>query len=139
MSEKSLQININSVDDARAVVQHLQKVKKAYDAHGCTSVELVIDEAMVTETAGTLAGAIPWCTTFRRIVKVAPIDGNVLFRLPHYQHLERRPVPALNTDAGTKAPPSNGHRASRRIPPRPQRRKPSVSPAPLVQAPPDGA
>lgn len=130
VSEKSLQINIDSVDDARAVIQHLKRVKSAYDAHGCTSVELAIAEQVATDAHPILAGAIPWCTTFRKLVK--PFGENVLFELPHYRPLAPRPpVP-------DKEPEVASARAPKRVPPRPSRRKIPASPPPLVQAPPDG-
>lgn len=82
MSEKSLQINISSVDDAKSVVANLQAIKTAYEAHNCTSVELCIAEEVVTPTAKILMGMVPWTVTYRRIMRVQ--DGSVLFQLPHY-------------------------------------------------------
>ena len=82
MSEKSLQINISSVDDAKSVVANLQSIKAAYEAHNCTSVELCIAEEVVTPSAKILMGMVPWCVTYRKIMKVQA--GNVLFLLPHY-------------------------------------------------------
>ena len=137
VSEKSLQININSVDDARAVIQHLGQIKTAYEAHGCTSVEFVLAEEVVTPTAKILVGAIPWCTTFRKIVK--PIGTNILFQLPHYRPLtpahartvlpEAKPSPL----AARAAPPVPAIELPTSIPVRPKS-KPSASPEPLVQA-----
>ena len=82
MSEKSLQINISSVDDAKSVVANLQAIKTAYEAHNCTSVELCIAEEVVTPTAKILVGMVPWTVTYRKIMRV--LDGSVLFQLPHY-------------------------------------------------------
>lgn len=96
MGERSLQINISSVDDAKSTIANLKKVKAAYDAHGCTSVEFCIMENIVSETIAPLMGAIPWCKTFRRIVK--PYDDNVFFALPHY-------VPAVRVIAPPSLPP----------------------------------
>lgn len=82
MSEKSLQINISSVDDAKSVVVNLGAIKTAYEAHNCTSVELCIAEEVVTPTAKILVGMVPWTITYRRIMKCQ--GDNVLFQLPHY-------------------------------------------------------
>lgn len=105
VSEKSLQININSVDDAKAVIQSLPKIKAAYDAHGCTSVEFAIAEEVVTPTAAILVGAIPWTTHYRKIVK--PFEDNVLFQLPHYQPAAPAQVdaPAAKADTSRQSKP----------------------------------
>ena len=94
MSEKSLQINIDSIEDAKSVIRNLPKIKIAYEAHACTSIELCIYEEVVTPTAKILVGAFPWCVHYRRIMK--PQDGNVLFQLPHLTNKEV-PVTARNT------------------------------------------
>lgn len=87
--ERSLQINIDSEDDARAVIQHLQAVKDAYDllaaTNGITSIEFAINENVARKVESTLYGAVPWTHTYTKLVK--PFDGNVLFPLPHFQHL----------------------------------------------------
>ena len=86
--ERSLQINIDSEDDAKAVIQHLRAIKAAYTllsaTNGITSIEFAINENIARKVEGTLFGAIPWTRTYTKHVK--PFDGNVLFPLPHYQH-----------------------------------------------------
>lgn len=91
MSDKSLQININSVDDAKAVIQHLGAIKVAYEAHACTSIELCIAEEVVTPTAKILVGAFPWCTHFRKNVR--PFGENIHFQLPHFVDYSRPGAP----------------------------------------------
>lgn len=141
MSEKSLQININNLADARSVLQNLQSVKQAFDAHGCVSVQFVIEERHVTEAARIMVGAIPWCTTYRTVVTSKPKDSNYLFPLPEYRP-PSGPPPVLTpksstspdslvTQAAISVPLLRGPNG---IPERPPKRRPSASPEPPVQA-----
>lgn len=82
MNERSLQINVNSMDDARAVIAHLPRIKSAYDAANCDSVEFFISEPVMKAVEATLRGAIRWCKTFVRAVPLG--EGNTWFELPHY-------------------------------------------------------
>lgn len=141
MADKSLQINVSSVEDAKAVVQNLKAIQQAYDAHGCSSVEFQIMEEVVTPTAKYLVGIIPWCTAFRKIIK--PLGDNVLFQLPHYRELTAaRPVPASEPSPAEQKQPNPEYVAPDfdsmqnvdSIPARPQKKKPTASPSPLVQA-----
>ena len=84
---KSLQININSEDDAKAVIQHLQEIKRNWDtmhAAGLVdSIEFCIMEPVRRKVDSLLMGAVRWCRTY--IKQVKPFEGNVFFSLPHYQ------------------------------------------------------
>ncbi len=84
-THKSLQININSEDDAKAVIQHLQLVKKTWDTMHDSglvdSIEFCIAEAIRRKVDGPLMGAIRWCRTYTK--SVAPFAGNVFFAVPH--------------------------------------------------------
>lgn len=85
--ETSLQINISSEEDSKAVVQHLQAIKSAFDAakaQGISSVEFVVQMEVEKKTLDRLLSAIRWCRTYVRRVKV--IEGNVFFELPHYRN-----------------------------------------------------
>jgi hypothetical protein len=83
---RSLQININSEDDARAVVQHLSKIRAAYetlkDSVGIDSVEFCIAETIRKKVDGFLIGAVGWTRTYCK--SVSTFNGNVHFPLPHY-------------------------------------------------------
>lgn len=79
------------MDDAKAVIQNLGAIKVAYDAHGCTSVELCIAEEVVTPTAKVLVGAFPWCTHYKKHIK--PFKDNILFQLPHFVDYSRPGAP----------------------------------------------
>lgn len=100
VSEKSLQINLNTVDDARSLVQNLAYVKKAYDAHKCSSIQLVVNENQVVEIEGTIKGVIGWTRAFLKIVKPEPLGNNVLIHLPHYVP----PVPPQSEPAEEHVP-----------------------------------
>lgn len=107
MADKSLQINISSVDDAKSVIANLGAIKVAYEAHGCTSVEVCIMEEVVTPTAKILVGAFPWCVSYRKIIK--PFGENVLFQLPHYC--------PRSTPASQVKQPETRHVAQTNLPP----------------------
>lgn len=81
-AERSLQININSADDAKAVIQHLGKIKQVWELTGCKSIQFAIAEHVEKKSAPFLTGAINWCRTYVTIV--SPFEGNVPFELPHY-------------------------------------------------------
>lgn len=84
---RSLQINIDSEDDAKAVIQHLPEIKRTWDTLATAglvdSVEFCIAQTIRRKVDGTLIGAIRWCRTY--IKQVAPFEGNVFFALPHYR------------------------------------------------------
>ena len=100
-SERSLQVNIDSEDDAKSVIQNLPAIKAAYDQAGVTSVELCIADSAVKATENVLTGAINWCRTY--IKHIAPQPGNVLFPLPAYRDLSLPANPAL-TDSAPESP-----------------------------------
>lgn len=102
MSEKSLQINLNSLDDARALIQNLQSVRKHYDAHRCQSILLLINEDALVEIEEKITGLINWTRTYRETVKPQAKDGNVLFPLPHYKEPSQRSVMGAQMAASRK-------------------------------------
>lgn len=130
MSEKSLQINIGSIEDAKSIVQNLAKIKLAYEAHGCTSIELAIMEEAVTPSAAILVGAFPWCVVYRKIVK--PFEGNVFYPLPHLREVaatgqpfnQRSSAPAAVATAPVAEPVAPAAEAS------------AAAPAPTLASPP---
>lgn len=103
-SDPSLQININSEDDAKAVIQHLGKVKATWDilhdTAGINSVEFCIAETIRKKVDGFLIGAVNWCRTY--VKSVAPFEGNVHFPLPHFVPVPRSVT--ADTDAKPAAP-----------------------------------
>ena len=83
--QKSLQINIDSLDDAKSVIQNLPQIKQAYEQAGCDSVEFAIAESIRGDVEKTLRGAVNWCKTWTKFV--APFPGNVHFPLPSFRDL----------------------------------------------------
>lgn len=119
-SDRSLQINIDSADDAKSVIQNLPAIKAAYDAAGMTSVEFCIAEQVVKEVESTLLGAINWCKTYRK--HVSPNPGNVLFPLPSYKDLSIPTQLSSNSTSSMTRPESNqGARIETQAPVKPQR------------------
>ena len=98
-SERSLQINIDSEDDAKSVIQNLPAIKQAYTWANVTSVEFCIALSIAKKVELMLIGAIPWCRTY--IKHIAPQPGNVLFPLPSYRDLS---VPAPQEAGPSQAP-----------------------------------
>lgn len=92
--DRSLQININSEDDAKAVIQHLGLIKKTWDTladtAGITSIEFCIAETIRRKVDGFLMGAVNWCRTYTK--SIAPFEGNVHFPLPHYMPVQKPPT-----------------------------------------------
>lgn len=85
-AHRSLQINIDSEDDAHAVIQHLQAIKNRYDLLAesglVDSIEFCIAAPIRRKVDADLLGAVRWCRTWLR--SVAPFEGNVHYALPHY-------------------------------------------------------
>lgn len=85
-TRKSLQINIDSEDDVKAVIQHLQEIKRRWDmlqeSGLVDSIEFCVAEPLRRKVDDRLMTAVRWCTTFFK--SVAPFEGNVFFPLPHF-------------------------------------------------------
>lgn len=98
-TDRSLQINIDSEDDAKAVIQHLGLIKKTWDTladtAGITSIEFCIAETIRRKVDGFLMGAVNWCRTYTK--SVAPFEGNVHFPLPHYVPVQKQPATTVAT------------------------------------------
>lgn len=107
VSDRSLQLNIDSEDDAKSVIQNLQAIKNAYDAAGVDSVEFCIAESVAKSVENTLLGAICWCRTY--IKHIAPQPGNVLFPLPAFKDFSKpaSPAPSLTPEAPESTNPVN--------------------------------
>lgn len=125
-TEKKLQININSEDDAKAVIQHLGLIKKTFgtlqDTAGVESIEFCIAQSMRKKVETTLTGAINWCRTW--VKEVMPFEGNFHFALPHYQE----PV-KCKTITTVATPQDVQHEMRQDIAPVPVAPEPEVKPA----------
>lgn len=86
LAKKSLQVNINSEDDAKAVIQHLGKIKSTFetlkDTSGIESIEFCIAESIRKKVENIVTGAVNWCRTYTK--SVMPFEGNAHFPLPHF-------------------------------------------------------
>lgn len=122
---QSLQINIDSEDDAKAVIQHLQEIKRNWDtmhAAGLVdSIEFCIQSAIRRKVEDTLQGAVRWCRTY--IKQVAPFEGNVFYALPHFipPSVQVTKTQASNESQApvdaTPPPPQKVNRYLRNLPP----------------------
>lgn len=101
VKDRSLQINIDSEDDAKSVIQNLPAIKAAYDAAGdLTSVEFCIADSIAKQVEPILLGAIRWCRTY--VKHIAPQPGNILFPLPAFKDLSVSPqVQSRNSQDST--------------------------------------
>lgn len=126
--EKKLQININSEDDAKAVIQNLGKIKATFntlqDTAGIESIEFCIAQSMRRKVEATLTGAIPWCRTW--IKEVLPFEGNVHYPLPHFVPVPKptktittiaTPAPEQTANVPPAEPPKKVNRYLRNLPP----------------------
>lgn len=78
----SLEIRINSLADAKAVVFNLQKINQTVESLSLDSIEFVIASEVRTEVAGIIYGAFRGKTYTHYVF---PRNGNALFSLPHFQ------------------------------------------------------
>jgi len=110
LAEKCLQININSLADARACVRHLQHIHDSYIVHGCSAIDLWVAKGLENEgTVKDLSMNFRWCKTYRTLV--SPGEGNVLCQVPHFEErawqlleaerVNAKPAAATNVPRGT--------------------------------------
>lgn len=92
---RSLQINLNSADDAKSVIAHLGKIKEFYEQQGCDSVEFYFAAPVRNAIEAIVTGAIPWTKTFRKEIPVG--EGNIYMPLPHYIPPQTPPKPKAVT------------------------------------------
>jgi hypothetical protein len=78
---KCLEVRINSVDDARACVQHGAQILAAMRDADCDGVELLIAQELKPEVAPIIAGAFS-VRQFTRYIK--PGEGNIFYPLPPF-------------------------------------------------------
>jgi hypothetical protein len=105
MAEKSLELRINSLDDAKACVQQSPKICKTCEALGLESIELFIAEEIIKEVEGFFAGVFSK-KVFWKIV--GPTPGNQLYRFNHFQPATHVPIRSL-PQVSTPVTNGNGH------------------------------
>jgi len=116
-TERCLQIHITSIQDAKAVVRALQKIRDACIAYSCTAIELYVFAGLENEPiVKDLSQNFRWCKTYRTVTNAAP--GNVMFAVPHFdeeawnrnraveiRQAASKPLPTLVTPTRFKRPP----------------------------------
>jgi hypothetical protein len=101
--ERCLQIHVTSLQDAKAIVRSLQKIRDACVAYSCTAIELYVFAGLENETlVKDLSQNFRWCKTYRTITNVAP--GNVLFAVPHFEEAVWGKVKLLTKPAAVQSP-----------------------------------
>ncbi len=107
-AHRSLQINIDSEADAKAVIQHLQAIKDRYDilreSDLVDSIEFCIAASVRRLVESDLLSAVRWCRTWMKTV--SPFEGNVHYALPHYVPGPARATKAFTSVAITTVAPS---------------------------------
>lgn len=105
-AHRSLQINIDSEEDAKAVIQHLQAIKNRWDilheSGLVDSIEFCIAAPIRRTVDADLMGAVRWCRTWLK--SVSPFEGNVHYSLPHYVPGPARAIKPLTSVSITLAP-----------------------------------
>lgn len=87
--EPSLEIRINSVEDAKSVVRNMKKIEETCDSLGLRTIEFLVAQEIKNEVNPIIYGV------FRRktfTAYTAPRSGNVLFSLPHFHIAQRKIV-----------------------------------------------
>lgn len=87
--DRSIELRINSLQDAKSVVYNMAKITQTIEAIGLDSVEFLIAQEIKDEVSPILAGVFR-IKTYTSYVK--PRGDNVVFLLPHYQEKQRIPV-----------------------------------------------
>lgn len=93
MPERSLEIRVNSVADAKSIVYNMGKIVLTMESLNLRSLELLIAEEVKHEVAPILFGAIPK-KIFTGYVKAR--GDNVLFNLPHFPERTKIEVEPTN-------------------------------------------
>jgi len=89
----SLEIRINSLDDARSVVFHGGDIESARMALGLESVEFLVASEIKSEVNAVIRGVFR-CRTFTSYVGVR--EGNKLYELKHFKLTPVVPNTKLN-------------------------------------------
>ena|SRR5688572_25351691 len=87
--EKSMEIRLNSIEDAKSVVQHQQHIAKTFKDGGFDSIEYVMADELKTEIMAIIAG-VPNVRKCYKTVGARP--GNLLYVLPHFEPATPKPV-----------------------------------------------
>jgi len=95
-----MEIRVNSIEDAKSVVQHQQHIAKTFKDGGFDSIEFVMADELKSDIMEIIAG-VPNVRKFYKTVGCRP--GNLLYVLPHFEPPVPRKVPVPIT-AATPAP-----------------------------------
>lgn len=81
-AERSIEIRLNSEDDAKAVVQNSQYIVATMKEGKFDSIEFVVADELRSDIMRVLAGVFRVKTWWKSI---QPLKGNTLYVLPHFQ------------------------------------------------------
>lgn len=115
MNKASLEIRINSIQDAKSVVYNMEKINRTRETLGLESIEFIVANEVKAEVAGIIHGVFK-CKTFTSYTRTRGESGteNVLFQLPHFP--EQRSILVVNKENGSTKPVTIAKRRGR--PPR---------------------
>lgn len=80
--KQSLEIRINSVDDARSVVRNQKQIIQSVKELRLDSIEFLVSQEFKTEISKLIYGVFRTVKTYTSYV--APREGNFLYNLPHF-------------------------------------------------------
>lgn len=104
-SNRSLEIRINSVQDARSAVFHSKRVMETMTSLGLETIQFLLAEEVKNDVYPILAGAFR-VKTYTSYLRTR--DNNVLFSLPHYAEKQVQIVAAVPERKVIKIYPKNG-------------------------------
>jgi hypothetical protein len=117
-SEPSLELRINSVDDARSAVGNSRAIHAEAVARGVSSIEFLVAAGIERQVDSLVAGVFPLKICFK---VQAPLPGNFFMALPHVADF-KVPVAHRAPDAvaaEVEPPEKIDRRKFNRPPPRP--------------------
>lgn len=93
MANKSLEIRINSVDDAKAVVQQMITIQKEVVKRGLDSINFLVAREIQNQVNAIIYGVFGRTKTFTSYV--SPRENNQFFEFRHLKPVQTLASPAL--------------------------------------------
>lgn len=116
LTQKSLELRINSVDDARSVVFNMFQIQKEAQEKGLDSIQFLIAKEIRGPVDAIIRGVFKMKTFTQSVI---PQTGNVFYPIPHFKVAPQKivikneaqprsiPIPIQQPTAPVLTPPKN--------------------------------
>jgi hypothetical protein len=119
--ERSIELRLNTVADAKSVVFNSRKIEETRQALGLQSIEFLVAQESKAEISAIIYGVFK-CRTYTSYV--SPKGENVLFHLPHFQeHKQTLPIAQVKESRPETVKISNGNGDRHSEPEKPAKRR----------------